>query len=141
MRARTGPPTSNTYLTKKRSSLSTLCSTCCPSARGTEDFAVLGETHIDAARAKALADAVDACWQAILDRDATGFGASVRASFEAQIAMFPRMVTPSVQELIEQVRDPALGWKLSGAGGGGYLVVVADQPLEETVRPYARRAL
>ncbi len=79
----------------------------------TEDFAVLGETHIDAARAKALADATDACWQAILDRDATGFGASVRGSLRRpQIAMFPRMVTPSVQELIEQVRDRALGGTL-----------------------------
>jgi cytidyltransferase-like protein len=106
-----------------------------------DGFDVLGDTRIDAAGARALAEATSACWQAILDQDAAGFGHAVRASFDAQIAMFPRMVTPSVAELIDEYRDVALGWKLSGAGGGGYLVLVAEQPVENAVRCYARRAL
>ena len=106
-----------------------------------DDFDVLSDTCFTPDGARALAEATEDCWQAILDQDAGRFGDSVRRSFDAQIAMFPRMVTPTVLELIDVYRDVALGWKLSGAGGGGYLVVVADKPIENAVRCYARRAL
>jgi len=55
--------------------------------------------------------------------------------------MFPNMVTPTIMNLIESYRDQALGWKLSGAGGGGYLVLVADAPIANGIRIVARRAL
>lgn len=48
-------------------------------------------------KVKALADAADACWKAILAHDLDAFSAAYRASFEAQIAMFPGMVNPSYQ--------------------------------------------
>jgi cytidyltransferase-like protein len=103
------------------------------------DFAVLSDLHINAERAGALAQAADDVWQAIQDRDLYAFGAGMRASFEAQIAMFPRMVTPQVERLVAQYRDRALGWKLSGAGGGGYLVLASDTPIPNAVRIVARR--
>lgn len=106
--------------------------------RGPE-FDVLANTHITPERAKALADATERCWDALLARDLPGFGQAVRDSFDAQIAMFPDMLTPQVSRLIEEYRDRALGWKLSGAGGGGYLVLVADEPIEHAVRVIARR--
>jgi cytidyltransferase-like protein len=102
-------------------------------------YSVLSETHIGAANAKALADAAEACWRAILARDAAAFGAAFRASFEAQIAMFPRMVSPGVHELIEKHRATALGWKLSGAGGGGYLILVSERPVEGALQIKIRR--
>jgi cytidyltransferase-like protein len=105
----------------------------------TGDFAVLSKTHIDRAGAKALATATERCWDALLRKDTRAFGESVRASFEAQIAMFPYMVTPSTLELIECHRDTAIGWKVSGAGGGGYLILVSEAPIEHAIRPYCRR--
>jgi cytidyltransferase-like protein len=102
-------------------------------------YAVLEDTHIDAEQAKALADATEACWQAIKDRDIEAFGRTIRESFEAQIAMFPNMMNKSVAQLIERYRDKALGWMLSGAGGGGYLILVSDKPIENAVRIVARR--
>ena len=53
--------------------------------------------------------------------------------------MFPNMMNETVARLIDQYRDVALGWKLSGAGGGGYLILVADRPIENAVRIVARR--
>ncbi|MGB4871045.1 MAG: hypothetical protein WBP47_13405, partial [Candidatus Promineifilaceae bacterium] len=67
------------------------------------------------------------------------FGRSIRESFEAQIAMFPNMMNDSVARLIEKYHDMALGWKLSGAGGGGYMILVSDRPIENAVRVIARR--
>ena len=80
-------------------------------------------------------EAVDA----ILGRDVVNFGRSMRESFEAQVAMFPHMLNDRIVELIDQYRDQALGWKLSGAGGGGYLIFVSEKPIHDTGRVLARR--
>jgi len=103
------------------------------------EYDVLADTRITPERAKALADPTEACWQAIQERDIRAFGRSIRESFDAQIAMFPNMMNDSVARLIEKYRDVALGWKLSGAGGGGYMILVSDQPIENAVRVIARR--
>lgn len=98
------------------------------------DFKVLAHSHITRKGAKALAWAALQCRDAILAHDVVGFGRSVRAGFEAQIAMFPSMVNPLILELIDHYRDSALGWKISGAGGGGYLILVSDQPIEDGLK-------
>ena len=104
-----------------------------------DDFDVLAETHINRENAKALADATDENWQAILDQDINTFGRSLREMFEAQVAMFPAMMNGRVASVIDKYRDVALGWKLTGAGGGGYLVVASDKPIPQSVRIIARR--
>jgi cytidyltransferase-like protein len=103
------------------------------------DFDVLADTVINRERAKALADAADAHWAAILGQDITAFGRSMRQGFEAQVAMFPHMMNERVAALIDDYRDRALGWKLSGAGGGGYLILVSDKPIAGALRVVARR--
>ena len=103
-------------------------------------FSVLSDTNITKNGAKALADATDDCWDAILAQDVERFGLHFRQAFEAQIVMFPNMMNEAVEKLIRQYEDIALGWKLSGAGGGGYLILVSDTPVENGVRVVARRA-
>lgn len=92
-------------------------------------------------KVKKLADAAEACWNAILAHDLKAFAAAYLASFQAQVAMFPGMVTPtlfedknlkgsykkmSIQPEIDKYSEMegVLAWKLTGAGGGGYLALV-----------------
>ena len=96
------------------------------------DFNVLNNTDITRSKVKNLADAADLCWKAILDKDIRSFGSAFTASFEAQIAMFPNMADDGILETLEQQKAHALGWKLSGAGGGGYLIFVTEK--SENVR-------
>jgi galactokinase/mevalonate kinase-like predicted kinase len=103
------------------------------------EFSVTDETRIDAARAQALAAAASDCWEAILACDLRAFGDAVRRSFQAQVAMFPRMMNDHIRAAIDPYRDVALGWKLSGAGGGGYLILVVDAPVETAMRIKIRR--
>lgn len=77
-------------------------------------------------KVKALAKAADDCWNAILAKDLGAFAAAYRASFDAQVAMFPAMIQGCVQDYIDKFRDEVLAWKLPGAGGGGYLACVVD---------------
>ena len=103
------------------------------------EYDVLANTNFSKKRAKALADATEAHWQSILRQDATEFGQTMRAGFEAQVAMFPNMMNERVAALIEEYREWALGWKLTGAGGGGYLILVSEKPIQGAIRVLARR--
>jgi len=103
------------------------------------DFDVLSGTDITTPKAEALASAAEACWQSILRHDAEAFGQAMRQSFEAQVAMFPRMVNAEIIRVIEQYKHRALGWKLSGAGGGGYLVLVSRDPVPHAMQIKIRR--
>jgi len=102
-------------------------------------FRVLDDVRVDAAGARALADAAEACWRAVLARDALAFGNAFRQSFEAQVAMFPLMVDETIRQAIDEGRNGALGWKLSGAGGGGYLILVSEDPVPNTLGVKIRR--
>lgn len=83
-------------------------------------------------KVKALAKAADDCWNAILSRDFPAFAAAFKASFDAQVAMFPAMIQGCVQGFIDQysVLPEVHAWKMPGAGGGGYLVLVIDDVKE-----------
>ena len=89
-------------------------------------------------KVKALADAADACWDAIMRRNLDDFAAAYKASFEAQTAMFPGMLNPAyightnqdnsfIGEAIAHYSSmpEVMAWKFAGAGGGGYLALVA----------------
>lgn len=103
------------------------------------DYDVLAETRIHEEGARALALAAEAVWEAILQKNLHKFGQAFRESFEAQIAMFPGMVNPVILETIQRYEKEALGWKISGAGGGGYLVLVSEKPVENAIRISIRR--
>lgn len=102
-------------------------------------YSPLTGTNITEQGAKALAKATEDCWNAILKKDIRGFGYSFRQSFEAQVAMFPNMVDENIMYTIEQYKEKAWGWKLSGAGGGGYIILVSDTPVEGAMQIKIRR--
>ncbi len=53
--------------------------------------------------------------------------------------MFPAMINPEVQRAIDEYKDGAIGWKLAGAGGGGYLILVSEQSVKGAMHIKVRR--
>lgn len=107
-----------------------------PRPEGTD---LLSNTRIEKPLIKKLAEASASCWDSILRKDLIGFANSFMASFEAQTSIFPNMLNSKIEKVIDQYKDQALAWKLSGAGGGGYLVLVADKPVENSMKVKIRR--
>jgi cytidyltransferase-like protein len=107
----------------------------------TGGYTVVDNSVVNEAGARMLSDAADSCWKSILARDLKGFGKHFRESFEAQVAMFPNMADEGIYQAIEKYRDKAPGWKLSGAGGGGYLILVSDERVPGAFQIKIRRKL
>ena len=110
-----------------------------PLGRGRQEFDVLSDTRIDREGTRRLAEAAEACWDAIHARDKASFSQALRASLEAQVSMFPHMMTPVIAAVIEEYRAHALGGR-SPARGRGYRIVVADGPVDHGFKFVARWA-
>lgn len=92
-----------------------------------EGCSVVEGKDINSQKVKNLTDAALRCWNAIMSKNLDEFARSYSDSFNAQVAMFPAMMQPGVQEHIDMWKDKALAWKMLGAGGGGHLALVFDK--------------
>ena len=103
------------------------------------NYDVLANTSINEENAKRLSLASAKCWEAILRKDAQATGKAMTESFEAQIAMFPNMVSDDILQQFSVYENTAFGWKISGAGGGGYLILLSEKPIEKAIRIRVRK--
>ena len=110
-----------------------------PLAPREQKYDVLAKTDISAEKVATLAQAADECWQAILDCDIDRWGKACTASFDAQVQMFPYMISEHVRKAIEEYKDLVKGYKITGAGGGGYLVLINDKPIDKAIQIRIRR--
>ena len=104
------------------------------------DYDVLEGTNITLEGAKALAAATERCWKALTACDIEEWGKASKESFYAQIAMYPNMAPREVLDSIELYKDKVKGFKITGAGGGGYLVLINDTPVENALKIRIRRS-
>lgn len=104
-----------------------------------DGYDVLSDTDINATNAERLSQAADNCWKALLAKDIDAWGKACTESFNAQTAMFPNMISEHVQKAIDEYKDHVKGYKITGAGGGGYLVLVNDTPIKNAIQIRIRR--
>lgn len=102
-------------------------------------YDVLSNTNIDAEGAERLSRAADDCWKALQAKDVDAWGKACTESFNAQLAMFPNMMSDHVLKAVNEYKDSVKGYKITGAGGGGYLVMVNDTPIKNAIQIRIRR--
>ena len=66
--------------------------------------------------------------EAIQRNDFKSFGTLVGKTWMQKKALDSGTNPPAVEDIIRQIKDYTLGYKLPGAGGGGYLYMVAKDP-------------
>jgi cytidyltransferase-like protein len=98
------------------------------------DFNVLSETYINTKNVRALTEAAEIAWKGLKKKDIKTFSKGFLDSFHAQIRMFPKMVNPEIEKIIAQYKNKALAWKLAGAGGGGYLILISEKKIPNSFK-------
>jgi galactokinase/mevalonate kinase-like predicted kinase len=98
------------------------------------DFVVLEDTHISVGNVMKLNEGAEMAWEGLNRKDIALFTKGFTASFNAQVTMFPKMMNDKIGEVINSYRDTALSWKLSGAGGGGYLILISEKEIPNAIR-------
>ena len=98
------------------------------------DFVVLENTNISAENVKNLTDAAEMAWDGLIHKDINTFSRGFSASFSSQVRMFPKMMNDKISKVIDNHRDKALSWKLSGAGGGGYLILISEEEIQNAIK-------
>jgi cytidyltransferase-like protein len=98
------------------------------------DFVVLENTNISVDNVKSLTDAAEMTWHGLIKKDIKTFTQGFSASFNSQVRMFPKMINEKIAKAIDSHRDKALSWKLSGAGGGGYLILISEEEIQNAIK-------
>ena len=104
-----------------------------------EGYSPLLNTHISPDGAQRLAEATQQAWEALLQKDLHAWGKATTQSLHAQLEMFPNMMTDEAAQAIKEYSQQALGYKITGAGGGGYLVLIAEKNIPNATRIKAQR--
>ena len=104
-----------------------------------DGYDATGNSDITEENVRKLTTAAQDCYSAILAKDLGAFAKALLESFEAQTTLFPQTINEKIEAVIDTYRDKALAWKLSGAGGGGYLILVSEQRIENAIRVKIRR--
>lgn len=99
-----------------------------------DGYNVLSDTHINAENVKKLADAAELAWDGLISMDFEKFTEGFLNSFNSQVRMFPKMMNSDIQKIIDQYKGKARAWKLSGAGGGGYLIMISEEQIPNAFR-------
>jgi len=98
------------------------------------DFNVLSGTYITTMNVKLLAEAAEAAWKGLKKKKIKAFSKGFLDSFHAQVRMFPKMLNPQINNIIRKSCKDALAWKLAGAGGGGYLIIISEKKIPNSFK-------
>jgi cytidyltransferase-like protein len=99
-----------------------------------QDFNVLDSTFINAENVRKLSEAAELAWNGLINKDINIFAKGFLASFDSQVTMFPEMMNYKIARVIDIHRSKALAWKLSGAGGGGYLILISEDGIPNAIK-------
>ena len=97
------------------------------------DFSVLSNVDLRKSLVQALVSAADTVWDAIICGDPAMLGRAVTDGFWSQCRMFPNMVNREIHDMIDKFGTGALGYKISGAGGGGFLILVTESDVPGSI--------
>jgi len=98
------------------------------------NYKVLQNTSINTANVRKLTSAAEKAWEGLNEMNIKKFSEGFLGSFNSQVRMFPDMLNERIRKIINQYSKESLAFKLSGAGGGGYLIMISEKPVPGTFK-------
>ena len=105
-----------------------------PLGRRDSSFNIFEGARYEKDSVKKLAASAELCKKAIENRDKDMLGKSVTDSLKAQTELFPETLNTKVCFEILKYTNAVLGYKLAGAGGGGYLILITDKEIGHSIK-------
>jgi len=99
-----------------------------------DEYNVLSNTQINTENVKKLTEAADVTWDGLTSMNIKKFTEGFLESFHSQVRMFPKMMNEEIEKTIDMYKGTAKAWKLSGAGGGGYLIMISEKEIPNAFR-------
>jgi cytidyltransferase-like protein len=99
-----------------------------------EGYDPLKIMNLEKSLVKELGEAGDRCWESVLKRDINGLGRSMTDTLLAWGKMLPLTVPDWVMNELETKFFPNYPGAITSGSGGGYVIVVSDNPVEGAVR-------
>ena len=97
-------------------------------------FDVFAGKNITAGSVRKLAESAEQCWKAIRERDTASWGKATSLCLEAQLELFPAMATGELRKMIDKYRNQVCGCKMTGCGGGGYMILISEKPVPNALQ-------
>ena len=97
-------------------------------------YDVFARKNINEKSIRKLAQASELCWMAIQERDTMSWGQAASLCLEAQLEIFPGMATEELLSMREKYRNQICGCKMTGSGGGGYMILIAEKLIPNTLQ-------
>lgn len=103
-----------------------------------KNYNLFKNSKITKDNAKLLSKSSKLCMTALKEMNTKKLGKALTMSCNAYSNAFPESMPNYVKKIINNYKD-ILGYKLNGAGGGGYLIIVSEKPIENGIRIKIRR--
>ena len=88
---------------------------------------------LDESYLKLLCESGDLCWEAILTFNIELLGEAVSNSYLGKTSILPATNIEEIEEKRLELLEMSYGVGISGAGGGGYLTVISDEPIDDSI--------
>ena len=106
-----------------------------------DGFDPLKGMNADESHVRRLGESGRLCWQSILACDLAGLGRALDMTTEAWRQLVPATMPADLTAKVTEARQQAgcAGVMVTGAGGGGYLIIASDKPVDGGIRITIRK--
>ena len=94
--------------------------------------------HLERPLIKELGEAGDLCWKSILKKDINGLGKALYTTFLSWEKILPLTVPDWLMNEIKTKYIPNYPGAIASGAGGGYIIVVSEEPVEGAIKVKVR---
>ncbi len=120
------------YLTREESSWLESVLYLVPTFKRPKDLNVIGRIDVTKTKVRGYNESTQRVWKYIKKKDAKKLGEEITFNDFLLNSLMPHRINTRLSEYISDLSldENILGYKICGAGGGGYLLVVSEKPVK-----------
>jgi len=99
-----------------------------------EGYNPLREMHLEKPYIEELSKSSEQCWEGIRNKDINKLGNGLKGTFLAWRKILPLTVPGDILKIMEEKYFPFYPGAITSGSGGGYIIVVSEKPVENSIK-------